>query len=35
MPTPKPLKTPTDLQRNSIHAAAEALNAVLADSFAL
>jgi starvation-inducible DNA-binding protein len=35
MPTPKPLETPTDLERNSVHAEAEALNGVLADSFAL
>jgi starvation-inducible DNA-binding protein len=35
MPTPKPLETPTDLERNSVRAAAEALNGVLADSFAL
>jgi starvation-inducible DNA-binding protein len=35
MPTAKPLETPTDLERNSVPAAAEALNGVLADSFAL
>ena len=35
MPTPKPHETPTDLERNSIAAAAEALNRVLADCFAL
>lgn len=35
MPPPKPLDTPTGLESNSVHAAAEALNGVLADSFAL
>jgi len=35
MPTPRPLDTPTDLQRNSVRGAAEALNGVLADNFAL
>jgi starvation-inducible DNA-binding protein len=35
MPTPKSLETPTDLERNSVPAAAEALNGILADSFAL
>ena len=35
MATPKPLKTPTDLERNSVRSAAEALNVILADSFAL
>jgi len=35
MPTPKPLETPTGLESNSVHAAAEALNGVLADSFSL
>jgi starvation-inducible DNA-binding protein len=35
MSTPKPLETPTGLERNSVRAAAEALNGVLADSFAL
>jgi starvation-inducible DNA-binding protein len=35
MPSPKPLETPTGLERNSVRAAAEALNGVLADSFAL
>jgi starvation-inducible DNA-binding protein len=35
MPTPKSLETPTDLERNSVPAAAEGLNGILADSFAL
>lgn len=34
--TPKPkLKTPTDLTANAVHTTADALNAILADSFAL
>ena len=34
--TPEPqLKTPTDLERNSARSVADALNAILADSFAL
>ena len=32
---PSRSRLPTDLERNSVHAAAEALNGVLADSFAL
>jgi starvation-inducible DNA-binding protein len=35
MPTPKALNTPTDLERNSVRAIAEALNGILADSFVL
>ncbi len=35
MSTPTELKTPTDLERNSVRSVAEALNAVLADSYAL
>ena len=35
MRTPKPLETPSDLERNSVRAAADALNTVLADNFAL
>ena len=35
MPTPTELKTPSDLERNSVRSVAEALNAVLADSYAL
>ena len=35
MPTPAALKTPSDLQRNAVHNVADALNGVLADSFAL
>jgi starvation-inducible DNA-binding protein len=35
MPAAKPLETPSDLERNSVHAATEALNALLADCFAL
>ena len=35
MPTPQQLQTPTDLKRNSVRAIAEALNGILADSFAL
>lgn len=35
MPTAELLETPTDVERNSVHAAAKALNGVLADSFAL
>ena len=33
--TPVPLKTPTDLERNSARSVAEALNGILADSYAL
>ena len=33
--TPAELKTPSDLQRNAIGTVAEALNAILADSYAL
>lgn len=33
--TPAPLKTPTDLERNSLRSVAEALNAALADSYAV
>ena len=35
MSTPIELKTPTDLARNSVRPVADALNAVLADSYAL
>jgi starvation-inducible DNA-binding protein len=35
MTTPAMLKTPSDLERNAIHSVADALNAVLADSYAL
>ena len=35
MSTVTELKTPTDLERNSVRSVAEALNAVLADSYAL
>ena len=35
MTTPTELKTPTDLERNSVRPVADALNAVLADSYAL
>ena len=35
MPTPAQLKTPTDLERNAVRSVADALNAILADSFAL
>lgn len=35
MPTPQELKTPTDLESNSVRSVADALNAVLADSYAL
>lgn len=35
MPTPKPLDTPTDLETNSVRSISEALNGILADSFAL
>jgi starvation-inducible DNA-binding protein len=35
MPTPKPLKTPTDLETNAVRSVADALNAILADSYAL
>lgn len=33
--TPAALKTPTDLERNALRSVADALNAVLADSYAL
>jgi starvation-inducible DNA-binding protein len=35
MATPFMLKTPTDLERNSVRSVAEALNIILADSYAL
>jgi starvation-inducible DNA-binding protein len=35
MATPAALKTPTDLETNAVRSVAEALNAILADSFAL
>lgn len=35
MPTPTQLKTPTDLQTNAVHSVAGALNAILADTYAL
>jgi len=35
MPTPKPLKTPTDLETNAVRSVADSLNAILADSYAL
>lgn len=35
MPTPKALDTPTDLERNAVTSVADALNAILADSYAL
>ncbi|WP_324749782.1 DNA starvation/stationary phase protection protein [Sphingomonas sp. LY54] len=35
MATPAKLKTPTDLERNSARSVADALNAILADSYAL
>ena len=35
MATPTALKTPTDLETNALRSVAEALNAILADSFAL
>ena len=35
MATPAELKTPTDLERNSARSVADALNAILADSYAL
>jgi starvation-inducible DNA-binding protein len=35
MPTVTELKTPTDLERNSVRSVADALNGILADSYAL
>lgn len=35
MPTPAPLRTPTDLETNAARSMADALNTILADSFAL
>lgn len=35
MPTPASLKTPTDLEKNAVRSVADALNAILADSYAL
>jgi starvation-inducible DNA-binding protein len=35
MPSPAPLKTPSDLKSNAARSVAQALNGVLADSFAL
>jgi len=35
VPTPDQLKTPTDLESNSARSVADALNAILADSYAL
>ncbi len=35
MSTPTQLKTPTDLESNAVHSVADALNAILADTYAL
>ena len=35
LPTPASLKTPTDLESNAIRSVADALNAILADSYAI